>query len=58
MQKIQEVFWSFRTFLNDLYQIILHLNALTYPLIELLQKEEFDWAETCNEAFGKLKLYE
>ena len=57
MQKKFEVFWVFRTMLNDLYQIIVHFNTLTHPLIELLQKEVyFDWTETCNEAFGKLKL--
>ena len=39
--------------LNDLYQIIVHLNTLTHPLRELLQKKvDFDW----NETFEKLKL--
>ena len=34
--------------LNDLYQIIEHLNTLTHPLGELLQKEvHFDWTEIC-----------
>ena len=48
----------FRTILNDLYQIIVYLTALTHPLRELLQKKDvdFDWTETCNEAFEKLKL--
>ena len=40
--------------LNNLYQIIVHLNTLTHPLRELLQK----YVDlTCSEAFGKLKLY-
>ena len=43
--------------LNDLYQVILHLNTLTHPLSELLQKNvDFDWTEACNEAFEKLKI--
>ena len=43
--------------LNDLYQIIVHLNTLTHPLRELLQKNvDFDWSETFNETFEKLKL--
>ena len=43
--------------LNNLYQIIVQLNTLTHPLIELLQKDVvFDWPETCNEAFGRLKF--
>ena len=57
MQKISEVFFVFRTFLNDLYQTIVHLNTLTHPLRKLLQiKVDFHWTGTCNEAFGKLKL--
>ena len=41
--------------LNDLYQIIIHLNTLIHPLRQLLQKEvDFDWTETCNRAFKKL----
>ena len=40
--------------LNDLYQIIVHLNTLTHPLRELLQKNvDFDWSETFNETFEK-----
>ena len=43
--------------LNRLHQIIVHLNALTEHLKELLQKKvDFDWTGTCNKAFGKLKL--
>ena len=43
--------------LNDLYQIIVHLNTLTHPLRELLQKNvDFDWSETFSETFEKLKL--
>ena len=43
--------------LNDLYQIVVHLNTLAHPLRELLQKQvDFDRAGTCNEVFGKLKL--
>ena len=43
--------------LNNLYQIIVQLNTLTHPLTELLQKYVvFDWTETCNETFVKLKL--
>ena len=43
--------------LNDLYQIIVHLNTVAHPLRELSQKDaDFDWTETCNEAFEKLKL--
>ena len=44
--------------LNDLCQIIIvHLNAITYPLRELSQNEiASDWTETCNEAFEKLKF--
>ena len=54
---IGENFWVFRTLLNDLYQIILHLNTLTHPIREFLQKNvDFEWTGTCNEAFGKLKL--
>ena len=26
-----KVFWIFQTLLNDLYQIIAHLNTLTHP---------------------------
>ena len=46
--------------INDLSQIIVHLNTLTHPLKEILQKEgSFDWNETSNEAFVKLdELYE
>lgn len=43
--------------LNDLYKIIVHLNTITHPFRELLQKKVvFDWTETCSEAFEKLKL--
>ena len=31
-------FWVFQTKLNGLYQIIVHLNTLTHPLRELIQK--------------------
>ena len=46
--------------LNNLSQIIVHLNTLTHPLRELLQKEDnFDLTETSNKAFVKLdELYE
>ena len=45
----------FRILLNDLYQIIVRLNTLTYPLRELLQMQvDFDWPGAYNEAFGKL----
>ena len=34
------------------------LNTLTHPFRELLQKEgDFNWTETCHEAFEKLKLF-
>ena len=43
--------------LNNLYQIIVHLNTLAHPLRKLLQKQvDFDRAGTCDVAFGKLKL--
>ena len=36
---------------------MIHLDKLTHPLRELLQKElNFDWTGTCNEALRKLKL--
>ena len=58
MPKNENVFWSLQTLLNDFYQTIVHLNTLTHPLIKLLQKEiDFYLIETCNEAFGKLKLF-
>ena len=54
---LESFFWVFRTLLNDLCQIIVRLNTLTHPLRELLQKDvDFDWNETSNEAFEKLKL--
>ena len=60
MQSILEGFWVLRTLLNDFYQIIVHLNTLTYPLtltVLLLQIEvDFYWTGPCNEAFGKLKF--
>ena len=38
--------------LNDLYQIIVHLNTLTDSLRKLLQKEVyFDCTGTCNEIY-------
>ena len=38
--------------LNDLYQIIVHLNTLTDSLRKLLQKEVyFDCTRTCNEIY-------
>ena len=40
--------------LRDLYQIIVHINTLTHPLTELLQKEvDFDW----NEAVTKFSKH-
>ena len=57
MKKFKSFFWVFRTLLNNLHQIAVHLNSLTHPLRELLSKEvNFHWTGTCNEAFAKLKL--
>ena len=57
-QKMQKKFLGLRIVLNGLYQIIVHLNTLTHPLRESLQKEvNFVWTGICNEAFEKLKLY-
>ena len=54
---IEKIFWYFRTLLNYLYQIIVHLNTLTHTLREFLHKDiNFQSTGTCNEAFGKLKL--
>ena len=57
-EKLRSFLWVFRTMLNDLCQIIVLLNTLKHPLREPLQKEvDFDWTETSNEAFEKLKRF-
>ena len=43
---------------NNLFQIIVQLNALTEPLRELLHKEvNFDWTGTCNEIYVVSLVY-
>ena len=42
--------------LNNLYQIIVHLNTLTHLLREPLQTEVDFWTGSFYEAFGKLEL--